>query len=321
MKKILLASTALVVTAGIAAADVKVSGDGRMGVVYYDDAFARVDNYGEEQNWQFNSRIRIKFAASGETDGGMTFGGSIRADNSIGGKNGTEGEVFISSDTFGTLAMGDVDGAAETVVGDLDMISLQGLFDQNEMLYLFGANDPSALYTYAWEGLTLGLSLSDDQEYALGAGWDGGMWGVGLGYEYLPEGGNVQISIDDQDITIFRGVNEDTEQLIGQAYVTFANITLKGAYGEIKQGSQNADQYGVSAIGDFGQFSVAAYYRVLEGLKGAQIVGGGTIQKDKLENYGIGAAYDLGGGASLVGGIASVFGGDTTGDFGLKFAF
>ena len=49
MKKVLFATTALVLTAGIAAAEVKVSGDGRMGVVY------------DGQNAQFNSRIRAIF--------------------------------------------------------------------------------------------------------------------------------------------------------------------------------------------------------------------------------------------------------------------
>ena len=35
MKKALIASTALVLTAGIAAADVTISGYGRTGVIYY----------------------------------------------------------------------------------------------------------------------------------------------------------------------------------------------------------------------------------------------------------------------------------------------
>ena len=72
MKKILFASTALLATAGIAAAEVSVSGDGRMGVTYLKDRVltdGNGDPYSAE--WQFTSRIRIKFAASGETDGGI----------------------------------------------------------------------------------------------------------------------------------------------------------------------------------------------------------------------------------------------------------
>ena len=70
MKRILLASSALVMSGGIAAAEVAVTGDGRMGVQSVGGG-----------DIAFSSRIRIIFTASGETDNGLTFGGSIRADN------------------------------------------------------------------------------------------------------------------------------------------------------------------------------------------------------------------------------------------------
>ena len=328
MKKVLLATTALGLSAGVAAADVTVGGTGRMGIIYNEDGFA--NNFtGSEQSYDFTSRIRIEFTASGETDGGLAFGGSIRADNAAGGNIGTEGNVFISGE-FGKLSMGDVDGGAEIVVGDLAFVSLTGLGDFNETLYTFGANDPNALYEYSAGGLTLALGLSDDDEYSAGVGYDGGIWSVGLGYEKLPEGGNVSRDIDGETVVVIEDVSDTVHQLIGAAAVTFSNITLKGMYGNInvdEPGQDNLDQWGLSAEGVFGATTVAAFYHELQGLEGAVgAVSGETIGEDNLQYYGIGAEYDLGGGASVAAGLASVYDisdndNKMTADFGVKFAF
>lgn len=314
MKNILLASTALVLSAGVAAADVTVSGDGRMGIVYGEDDFSNAIT-GKDKDYGFSSRIRIKFAASGETDGGLAFGGSVRADqyDDDQGLRGEAGEVFISGG-FGKLSMGDVSGGAEKAVGDLDMISLQGLTDQNENIYLFGGNDPSALYEYTNGGLGLFLGVSDDEEYSAGVSYDGGMWSVGLGYEQLPEGGTVQITIDDIDYDLGQAGSE-LNQLIAGASVTFADITFTGTYGQVDGDNGDAEQYGVSAEGTWGATSVAAYWRHLE-----IDADGGSIGDADGDAYGLGAEYDLGGGASIVGGIASVYD-NTVADFGVKFSF
>ncbi|MEO1580050.1 MAG: porin, partial [Pseudomonadota bacterium] len=72
MKKVLLASTALVVSAGIAAADVSLSGSAELGI--FDD----------DTETQFHTDIDVTFTMSGETDGGLTFGASIDLDESDG---------------------------------------------------------------------------------------------------------------------------------------------------------------------------------------------------------------------------------------------
>lgn len=327
MKKVLLATTALGLSAGVAVADVTVGGSGRMGILYNEDGFIN-DNDDSSQDYEFTSRIRIEFTASGETDGGLAFGGSIRADNATGGNVGTEGNVFISGE-FGKLSMGDVDGGAEVVIGDLAFVSLTGLGDFNETLYTFGANDPNALYEYSAGGLTLALGVSDDDEYSAGVGYDGGMWSVGLGYEKLPEGGDVVREIDGEDVFVFTDVGGDVHQLIGAAAVTFANITLKGIYGNMdvnESGVDDVDQWGLSAEGTFGATTVAAFYHAFDGFDGATTAGGDSIGEDKLEYYGIGAEYDLGGGAAIAAGLSSVYDisdndNKTVADFGVKFAF
>lgn len=123
MKKLLLATTMLVGTAGFAAAEVTLSGDARMGIV----------NDGTDTT--FTSRARVAFGLSGETDGGLSFGASFRADNAAGAAAGTAGSVFISG-AFGKLSVGDVDGAALAATGDLGGVGFTGLGDLNEMQYV-----------------------------------------------------------------------------------------------------------------------------------------------------------------------------------------
>ena len=71
MKNFLLATTILVASAGFAVAEITLSGDARMGIV---------DNGGVD-GAVFSSRARVSFNMAGETDGGLAFGASFRADN------------------------------------------------------------------------------------------------------------------------------------------------------------------------------------------------------------------------------------------------
>ncbi|MEI2688029.1 MAG: porin [Cypionkella sp.] len=107
MKKILLATTILAASTGFASAEVALSGSAYMGLL---------NDFGAGDDTIFISRARVEFTLSGETDGGLAFGASFRADNARNGfglsaNNGTAGSVYISG-AFGKLSMGDVDGAA-----------------------------------------------------------------------------------------------------------------------------------------------------------------------------------------------------------------
>ena len=62
MKKILFASTALVATAGVAAADVDFSGAAGMGFGY------------DGSDWSTITFATLSVAMTGETDGGLSFG-------------------------------------------------------------------------------------------------------------------------------------------------------------------------------------------------------------------------------------------------------
>lgn len=284
MKKVLFATTALVLTAGVAAADVTVGGDGRMGVI---------NDFGSD-DLAFTSRIRISFAASGETDGGLSFGGSIRADNSGNGTAGTAGNVFVSG-AFGKLSMGDVDGGAEQAVGDVSGVGLTGLGDHNETVYLNGDNDPTALYEYTTGDLSFYLSAGQpsaaDSEYAVGAKYAPGMYTVGLGYEN-----------DDLD-------NES--QILVSGSASFGDATVKAVYGTLSSdvAARDGAQYAVSLDYTMGATTGTLYYADREDIGDAKA-------------YGLGASYDLGGGAALKGGyVRNQTTDEDAYDFGISMKF
>ena len=316
MKKILLATSALVALGGAAYADVSVSGSGYMGVIYNDAEFEGGDET------RFKSRIRIQFDASGETDGGLTFGGSIRADNAggtgdnaAGGNAGQEGNVYIAGSMW-KLAMGDLDGAMEQAVGDLAGVGYEGIGDLNETIYLGSAYDETALLTVNAGAATLYASagqfgVSDEinvdvlgydvlldanveDVYSVGGSFDAGMFSIGAGYETATVGGT--------DIDGY-GVSGSADLGVATVKAQYINHDLPGG---------DFEQTGVSVSAPVGMVSVSAYYKQF------------AVGSDDVDTYGVGVAYDLGGGAMFKAGVAQAdYGTDdiTTADAGVTFSF
>ena len=274
MKTILLTSTALVMSTGFAFAEVSVGGDGRMGVQSLDGA-----------DVTFSSRIRISFTASGETDNGLSFGGSIRADNSVAGKDGTGGNVYIDG-PFGKLSFGDTDTAAKAAVGNAGGVGYTGLGDLNEIkTYLGGKTTPNALWNYSIGDLSLYASAdntADDPLLSGAMGYTIGDVGIGVGVERQ---GDMQ--------NVVAGVN-----------AALGDASVKVVVGS----ADNDDHYGASATFASGPATFTAF---------------ASNRGDAGDHFGIGAAYDLGGGASIKGGFAdgdSLTGGPSF-DLGITLGF
>ena len=319
MKKILLATTVLVGTAGFASAEVTLSGNARMGIV----------NDGTDT--QFSSRVRADIAMSGETDGGLSFGGSFGVHNAGAAASGTSGSVYISG-AFGKLSMGDVVGAAEAVVGDLPEIGYTDIAN-NDTAFIagdgFNGTAPAVLYTYSAGDLTVALGASDGvggvvgpfnfiasaagfpapnvqadvQEISVGVKYVIGDYAVSAGYEMADYTGTGE--------DIFNGVSGSATHLVVGAEGTFSGVTLKAIYG---QGGDDIDgyvQYGLGASYTADALTVSAMMR------------NDDFGNVDFTSYGVGAAYDLGGGAKVVGGIADndIEGSDATYDLGVTFSF
>lgn len=277
MKKILLATTLLAASTTLVAAEITLSGDARMGIIG-----------GSGVDTSFTSRARVKFTMSGETDGGLSFGASFRADNAgddpdtkaiDGAVNGRAGEVFISG-AFGKLTMGDIDGAAEQAVGNVDGVGLTDLSDYNKAVYFgagSGSTDPTAAYEYSSGAFTGIISAtnpgSSPSAYAVGLKYAAGDYTVALGYE------------DDSD--------NDYSQVIIGATAKLGAVSLKGNYGQIGDSGDTYVQYHLSATYTADALALTAFYTDEDYACSCDTAG---------TSYGVGAKYDLGGGAKVLGG-------------------
>ena len=339
MKKVLFATSALVLSAGFASAEVAVSGDGRMGVIY------------DGNDAQFSSRARVKFTLTGESDSGLSFGGAFRVDqenytfsnsdgyNSRSAARGTAGAVWISG-TYGKLSMGDVVSASEKAIGDLAEVGYtDGEFagDPEELFFLTGDGvnidqGPNILYEYTINNISLYASASD----GVNRGWyttvgsepaegiDTASTAYALAAKY--EGSNFWASLS-------YSKHDDAREIGLAAEGSFNNFSVKGVYldyddnegFEIEQGPTAAPifvaatlekTYGLSMAYQMDAILVEGFYRrdELESLDG-------TVDAD-FDSFGIGVEYDLGGGAVLAGGIIDTdYLDDTVVDAGIKFSF
>ncbi len=292
MKKVLLATSILAATAGFAAAEVTLSGSARMGVI---------DDFGAD-NTGFTSRARVVFTLSGETDGGLSFGATFRADNAGAANSGDAGEVFMSG-AFGKLTMGDIDGAAQQAVGNVDGVGLTGLSDLNEAVYLGagdGGSDPTAAYEYS-AGAFTGIISATNPDSVVGVDPDSTL---ALGVKYSTDAYTVALGYEDAD--------GDVSHIILGGSATFGAVTMKANYGRADLGGVKLDQYHVSATFTADALAVTAFYTDEEDF--------GALGQGKA--YGLGASYDLGGGAKVVGGYAKNDTDDESAvDLGVSFSF
>ncbi|TKW66441.1 MAG: porin [Paracoccus denitrificans] len=351
MKKVLFATTALVMTAGVAAAEVAVTGEGRMGLRYESDT-----SYTGDSSWNVVNRIRVHFTMTGESQSGISFGAKLRSDqhaNSGDNNSATAGEVWVSG-AYGKLTVGDIDSALENAVGDLPEVGLSGLDFWNEFAYAASeeigyfydsdgdgvgdtetAADAGLLYEYSIGNANLYASFQDayggnsdierdTASWSVGVGYDLGNYTFGVGYTKSNYTINPFIIEDEGTYDVVVGPlgfapESETWGLSGGTSIN--GITFKAAY--LKTSSDAEDL-------DYSQYGLGAEYDMANGVALA-----GFWRKNDFENvdiegdaFGIGASYDLGGGATIKGGIvdsSTEIGGNdydnTLADFGLEFRF
>ena len=326
MKKVLLATTMLVGGASIAAAEVTLSGNARMGIISnFSDGVAA---NGDESDVVFTSRARVVFTMSGESDSGLSFGATFRADNAVEANRGDGGEVFISG-AFGKLSMGDVDGAAQMATGHVAGVGLTSLGFVNESTFLGagdGLTDPTALYEYAAGDFTVYVSVTNPQfsvgsattpgqdltAMAIGAKYSFGDYTIGLGYEKL----DGFLAAAPGVVAFPQADNTDLDHTVLKLSGTVAGVTVQALYGQAdgtRAGAviNNAKQYAASIGYTTGAITGTVFYT-----DDSAILNGVTA-------WGIGGSYDLGGGAKVVGGYArEVNGADSNAfDLGVSFSF
>ncbi len=202
MKKVLLATTALVASAGFAMADVSLSGSGEMGIAVGPDMSAD-DGYvvGSNNDGELHvySGVTLAVTFSGTTDNGLEFGASMDAETSSSDYDPGDfefdqeetalgfGSVWISGgglkltvDDSGIDNLYDDDGAHDVQLdyasGSIsfsatwDVDSDSG--DESTFSYLFG---------YDQDGISASLTGDDNSDCTvLAAGYAAGAFSVGL---------------------------------------------------------------------------------------------------------------------------------------------
>jgi outer membrane protein OmpU len=272
-----------VLGAGVAAADVTLSGDARMGITY---------NSGLTTNKAaFTSRARVTFTLTGETDGGLAFGGSFRADNAAGAAAGTAGSVFISGD-FGKLTMGDTAGAAAFINGHVASVGLTGFSDINEIAYLGNpaGTRPTARYEYSIDGFTVAVSHTNpsfgSKVSSIGASYKIEGFTVGLGAERknaTPSTAAVAAACWNGTAVVAGATGAALACATGQSTITAGaaavngasqthlvlsaaysqdGITVKALGGQLRtSGAAKQNQFAISASGKFDEITVTAFGR------------------------------------------------------------
>ncbi len=314
MKKILLSTALMIATAGVAAAEVTLSGSGRFGIVNNDSASAGA------ASTQIQSRLRFNVNAKLETDSGVTFGGRIRFQHSNGSDfsapvpaGGSTGASFSPAMLYAEynglrVEVGNANSAYDSVA----------LMYDSELGYRgTGFGDPQGSY----------YGFSSGPYDALESNR------VGIYVAYTVSGVNLKASYIQPDQTVTGSSNDESTLAIDY---TFGQITVAAAGAWNGGGIANNDlvflgaAYAFSDLGKVGINyndngpTVAETITIYGNYKfGATTVGAYATDSDGVGDdtaFGIGASYDIGG-ATIAGSIQSGFAGEVITDLGVSMDF
>ncbi|MBM3603207.1 MAG: porin [Alphaproteobacteria bacterium] len=331
MKKALIASTALVLTAGVAAADVTISGYGRTGVDYQES---------RDQETQVISRVRLNVLGTTSTDQGVDFGARLRLQWDQGDAGITSlapGQIYVTASGL-TVAVGNVTPAYDAV----------GLAGGPEIGYLdrshgtrSGAFFGYASKAYGSNTLRNECDVDNPDQPCTIINENQTSNRLGIAAEYAVDALKARVSYVDPDQTS----GATNEEISVSVDYTWNNILLAAAAVRDGAGIDGNDQYflgayytlagtengvglnwmdnGNSAAGvDFGK-TIVLYgdYAVAPLTTVSAYIANNNADANETDNaFGIGASYDLGG-ARLSGAIERGYDENLRADMGVRFDF
>jgi len=282
MKKILLASTALVATAGFAMADMSWTGSANIGMKYSDNGDTTV-----------HEEIDLGMAATGETDGGIAWKVEMGLDSNVSDATrntsfGDVGSVSITGD-FGTIRVGAV-GSAGTSVGLTDLgfddIGADDAAEKGRTAKT-GTTSPDVSWNYAMDDIALMVSTNtDNDDFAASMGWTSGSLALTISHAAAGATGGATANAAS----------------VGTSVGGFA-VSMMAATNIVSA----SDSVGLSAS------------MPVDGLGTVTFVTGSN-DTDAKSSYGVGFSKSLGGGATLKGAYGSMNGNDKA-DLGIALSF
>ena len=308
MKNVLFATTALIATAGVAAADVSFGGYGRFGAHY--------TSAGDVTS--MTSRFRLNIDGSAESDNGLTFGARIRIQDSATTAGVLNGANFYVKSGGLKVAVGNTPGAIDAQNGAYaQSLGLTGLGYHNVVAnsavkgfwgfddYSSGGNGREVVsVSYAAGDFSVMASYSSSSSrlptpatpFALATAFVPGENRATVGASYTFSGWTVALAYQDSN----NNFNDKTVLTVaGNVGIADLNFAVADNNGTLK--------YGIGA-----DFSVGAATTVSAFVNSEDTAG---------EAYGLGVKHDLGGGTSIRGGVVQTAGGTTLADLGLHFNF
>lgn len=301
MKKVLFATTALVASAGIAAADVATTGSAEMGIVGGSGNPAATQGLNQ---LRFHQDIEVTFSMSGETGNGLSFGASVQLDEGGTGGAGTDTDddagysVYIKGD-FGNLTMGDTDGAFDFALTEVALAG--GSLNDAETGHA-GYNGNSGLdgnydgqvvrYDHSVGDFSFAVSVEADDDNIPATANDGNVGDpiFGIGVKYSGDLGGTTVGVGLGYQTGGPGANSEAVGLSLNASMD-NGLSLGLNYSDVNDNGSDFTHVGIGlgytmdalAVGiNYGQFDHSA-----------------TSTGMDADGFGLAVAYDLGGGAAI----------------------
>ncbi len=312
MKKVLLATAAMVAFTGVASAEVNLTGSARFGLKYVSGTAANVSSTSLEK------RVTINIDASTETDGGLELGARIRIRSDEGGLgsipiaaignptntaiNGAN--VYLKSGGF-KLTVGNICGAIECMPGlytpsvGLDGNGWSGLATNTVGAGYWGWSAYSSRGN-GMNGVEVEYSVGDFSAHVSYASVNS--------FTSTPNVGAIHLAYNFGDWTAAIAVQDSSFALLDKTVVT-----VQGKLGDFGVGLSYADNNGTDKVVLNGSYTMGA-------TTVSAFVGDENSLAATDNPWGLGVTYDLGG-ATLVGGYSNSEVGIKRATAGIKFSF
>lgn len=302
MKNILFASTALVASAGIASADIALSGWAEIGVFGGEtltDSTAGAGDAGTKVETDFHTDIDVTFSMTGETDNGLTFGATVDLDeNGAFGASTQGGETYFVAFGNFRLDMGDTDGAFDAAMREVNVVggsindaetSHAGFNGNAGLDSLYGGQ--VARFTYTASGFT-GYASVQLPGSTNAAATDNAKAVYGVGVRYTTDLGGTALGVG-------AGYQSTSDSVAAVGTTTKDQIWGVSVDATMTNGITGAVNYSVRKTGavETKHTAIGVGYTMNNiglGLNWGQSEVTGAAAKDS--GFGLAATYDLGGG-------------------------
>lgn len=303
MKKVLLATTAVVLSAGVASAEVSFSGNARMGLQYDSSAPAGTAKTTVEK------RMTVDITGTTESSSGITFGATMRLrSDEVAGTAISGARVYLQTNGF-ELGMGNINGAID---------SMPGMYDSEVGLTVL--NDA---------GVVTNTVSNPARAWGFDSYTSRGNGAEGIEAIYTAGAFTGHVSYSDNTLGGISG-GVGTKRAAAYGAYTFNDWTV--ALGAQKSSLSQEDKVILTVGGKVGDYGVGFAAADNDGESKIALSGSATFGATTVNGFiadeesgsdialGLGVSYDLGG-AAVVGGIERDAIGDTRADFGVQFSF